>query len=92
MIHETRIIRLDGRPHVSPAIRQYMGDSVGHWDGDTLVVETTNLTAKTGAGANGRAIFHSEALRLTEHFTRVNADTINYEITIDDHQISNARF
>jgi hypothetical protein len=84
MIHETRIIPLDGRPHLSPAIRQYMGDSVGRWDRDTLVVETTNLTNKTGAGANGRAIFHSEALRLIERFTRVSANTINYEVTIDD--------
>jgi hypothetical protein len=84
MIHETRIIPLDRRPHVSPSIRQYMGDSVGHWDHDTLVVETTNLTSKTGAGANGRAIFHSDSLRLTERFTRVNASTIQYEVTIDD--------
>jgi hypothetical protein len=84
MIHETRIIPLDGRPHLSPAIRQYMGDSIGRWEGDTLVVETTNLTDKTGAGANGRAIFHSDALRLTERFTRVDAGTLRYEITIDD--------
>ena len=84
MIHETRVIPLDGRAHVSPAIRQYMGNSVGRWDRDTLVVETTNLTAKTGAGANGRAIFHSDALRLIERFTRVSATTIDYEVTIDD--------
>ena len=84
MIHETRIIPLDGRAHLSPLIRQYMGDSIGRWEGDTLVVETTNLTSKTGAGANGRAIFHSEALRLTERFTRVSADTIQYELTIND--------
>ncbi len=84
MIHETRIIPLDGRPHLSPTIRQYMGDSIGRWEGDTLVVETTNLTDKTGAGANGRAIFHSDALRLTERFTRVDAGTLRYEITIDD--------
>ena len=84
MIHETRIIPLDGRPHLSPVIRQYMGDSIGRWEGDTLVVETTNLTDKTGAGANGRAIFHSDALRLTERFTRVDANTLRYELTIDD--------
>ena len=53
MIQETRVIPLDGRAHLSPAIRQYMGRSIGRWDHDTLVVETTNLTAKTGADANG---------------------------------------
>ncbi len=84
MIHETRIIPLDGRPHLSRVIRQYMGDSIGRWEGDTLVVETTNLTDKTGAGANGRAIFHSDALRLTERFMRVDANTLRYELTIDD--------
>ncbi len=84
MIHETRIVPLDGRAHLSPSIRQYMGDSIGRWDHDTLVIETTNLTGKTGAGANGRAIFHSEKLRLTERFTRVSASTVHYEVTIDD--------
>jgi hypothetical protein len=84
MIHETRVIPLDGRPHLASAMRQYMGYSTGRWEGDTLVVETTNLTDKTGAGANGRAIFHSEALRLTERFTRVAEDTIRYTLTIAD--------
>ena len=84
MIHETRIIPLERRAHLPAAIRQYMGDSIGRWDGDTLVVETASLTNKTGAGANGRAIFHSDALELTERFTRVDTDTIRYEITIND--------
>jgi hypothetical protein len=84
MIHETRIIPLDRRVHVSPAIRQYMGDSLGHWEGNTLVVDTTNFNGRTGVGANGRAIYHSDALHLTERFTRVDADTIQYELTIDD--------
>jgi hypothetical protein len=84
MIHEVRLIPLDGRPHVSSAIRQYMGDSRGRWDGDTLVVDTTNLTGKTGVGANGRASYHSDALHLTERFTRIDAGTIQYEATIDD--------
>ena len=84
MIHETRIIPLDGRAHVPAAIRGYMGDSRGRWDGDTLVVETTNLKGGTGVGANGRAIFHSEAMQLTERFTRVAADTIEYAVTISD--------
>jgi hypothetical protein len=84
MIHETRVIPLDGRPHLPPTMRQYMGDTRGRWDGDTLVVDTTNLTGFTGVGANGRALFHSDALHLTERFTRTGPDTIQYSVTIDD--------
>ena len=84
MIHEARMIPLDARPHVPSAIRSYMGDSRGHWDGATLVVDTTNFNGKTGIGANGRAIYHSDALHVTERFTRTGADTIQYEATIDD--------
>ena len=84
MIHETRIIPLDGRAHVPAQIRGYMGDSRGRWEGDSLVVETTNVTDRTGVGANGRAIFHSASLRVVERFTRIAADTIRYEVTIDD--------
>jgi hypothetical protein len=84
MIHETRVIPLDGRSHLPTGMHQYMGDSIGRWDGSTLVVETTNLTNRTGAGANGRAIFHSDALRVVERFTRVDATTLQYEMTIDD--------
>ena len=78
MIHDVRIIPLDGRPHASPNIRQWLGDSRGRWDGNTLVVTTTNYTNKT----NFRGA--SEHLRLTERFTRVDAETINYEFTVDD--------
>ena len=84
MIHEVRVIPLDGRPHVSPAIRTYMGDSRGHWDGTTLVVDTTNFNGKTGVGANGRAIYHSDALHLVERFTRVDPDTLDYEVVVTD--------
>jgi hypothetical protein len=84
MIHETRVIPLDGRPHVSPALRGYMGDSRGRWEGDTLVVETTNFNGLTGVGANGRALYHSDALHLVERFTRLDDDTLRYEVTIDD--------
>jgi hypothetical protein len=89
MIHEARVIPLDSRPHVGPQIREYMGDSRGHWEGNTLVVETTNFTDKTsigsnGVGYNGEGGRHSQALRLTERFTRVADDTLNYEVTIDD--------
>jgi hypothetical protein len=80
MIHETRLIPLDGRPHLPPKVRLYMGDPRGRWDGDTLVVETTNFTDKTTVGATPT----SESLRVVERFTRAGADTITYEATIDD--------
>ncbi len=85
MIHETRIIPLDGRPHVDSGVRSYMGDPRGHWEGNTLVVETTNLIGDTnGIGLNGGGTPHSNELRLTERFTRVSKDVINYEAVIDD--------
>jgi hypothetical protein len=84
MIHEARVIPLDGRPHLTPAIRGYMGDSRGHWDGDTLVVETTNFTDKTGVGANGGGARNSTALTITERFRLVDANTLEYEAKIDD--------
>jgi hypothetical protein len=84
MIHEARLIPLDGRPHVSPAIRTYMGDSVGRWDGATLVVDTTNFNGRTGIGANGRALYTSDALHVVERFTRVDAGTLQYEARIED--------
>lgn len=85
MIHETRIIPLDGRPHADAGVRSYMGDPRGHWEGNTLVVETTNLIGNTnGIGLNGGGTPHSRDLRLTERFTRVSKDVIQYEATIDD--------
>jgi hypothetical protein len=77
-IHDTRMVALDGRPHLSPAVRLWNGDSRGHWEGETLVVETTNFDA--------RSVYRgaSENLRLTEKFTRVSDNTINYEITLND--------
>ena len=89
MIHESRVIPLDGSPHPSPSIRSYMGDSRGHWEGSTLVVETTNFTDKVAIGSNGAGYpgdpgYHSEALRVIEHFTRIDANTLQYEATIDD--------
>jgi hypothetical protein len=78
MIHDVRIIPLDGRPHAPQVIRQGMGDSRGRWDGNTLVVTTMNFTGKT----NFRGA--SENLRLVERFTRVDADAINYEFTVED--------
>jgi hypothetical protein len=84
MIHDTRIIPLDGRPHLDAGIRQYMGNSRGHWDGDTLVVETQNFTDKTSIGGNGNGTRHSEAMTLTERFTRVDPDMIEYVATVND--------
>jgi hypothetical protein len=76
MIHETRVIPLDGRPHAGNSIRMYMGDGRGHWEGQTLVVETTNL--------NGKANYSGVAAKLTERFTRAESDLLLYEATIDD--------
>jgi hypothetical protein len=78
MIHEVRVIPVDGRPHLPPDIRKWMGDSVGHWEGDTLVVDTTNFTDKT------RFRGSSENLHLIERFRRLDANTIDYKFTVDD--------
>jgi len=80
MVHDTRIIPLDGRRHVASSTRQYLGDARGRWEGDTLVVETTNFTDKTAIAG----VRHSEGLRLTERFTRIDESTLEYEATIDD--------
>ena len=85
MIHEARIIPLDGRPRVGQNIRTYMGDSRGRWEGSTLVVETGNfLDGKTGIGLNGGGVPTSDALRIVERFTRTGANQIDYEMTIED--------
>ncbi len=78
MIHDTRIIPLDGRPHLPRNVHQWMGDSVGRWEGDTLVVDTTNFTDKTNFRGSG------ENLHLVERFTLADADTLRYEFTVDD--------
>ena len=84
MIHETRIIPTDGRPRISSNIRSYMGDSRGRWEGDTLVIETTNFNGKVGITRNGNTLLTSADLKLTERLTRVDADTLIYEATVDD--------
>ncbi len=73
-----RSIPLDGRPHLPPHIRQWLGDSVGRWDGDTLVVDTTNFTDQTSFQGS------SEQLHLVERFTRIAHDLLKYEITVED--------
>jgi hypothetical protein len=89
MIHETRIIPVDGRPHLPPAVRQWNGDSRGHWEGNTLVVDTTNYNGKgwiATSAATGRikGIPQSEALHVVERFTRTDRNTILYKVTVDD--------
>ena len=83
MIHEARVIPLDGRAQISSAITSYMGNSRGWWDGHTLVVETTNLNGRTGIGGNGGGQT-SERLKLTERFRMLDKDTLLYQVTIDD--------
>ncbi len=86
MVHDVRVIPTDGRPHISSNIKSYMGDAVGHWEGKTLVVETTNLLGgRMAVGVNGDGgAPYSDDMKLTERFTRVSANTINYELTVDD--------
>jgi hypothetical protein len=81
MIHESRVIPLDGRPHVGKNIRTYLGDSRGHWEGNTLVVETTNFNGKIGIGG---AAPTTDALEIVERFTRVAPDELSYDATISD--------
>ena len=78
MIHEARIVPLDGRPHIGPQIGQWLGDSRGRWEGDTLVIDTTNFTDKTNFRGSGRT------LHLVERFTRVDPATLLYQVTIED--------
>jgi hypothetical protein len=80
MVHETRLIPLDGRPGLSPKIRQWFGESRGHWEGDTLVVESQNFSDKTNYRGSG-ATMHT-----IERFTRVGRDAIDFRLTVDDPQ------
>lgn len=88
MVHDARVVPLDDRPHVADTLRQWMGDSRGRWDGETLVVETTNFTDKTSSFSPtlSRAIGTGATLTLVERFTRVDVDTLRYEYTIKDPQ------
>ena len=84
MLPDTRIFHLDGRPHVNQKIGMYLGDSTARWDGEELVVETTNLTDQTAFGVNGLGTQHSKAMKITERFRRVADDIIQYQATWDD--------
>jgi hypothetical protein len=78
MVHDTRVIPLDGRPHVAGTIRQYVGDARGRWEGNTLVVETTNFTDKTPYRGS------SEHLKMIERFTLLGPETVEWSVTFDD--------
>jgi len=78
MVHDTRVIPLDTRPHIASTIRQYVGDARGHWDGNTLVVETTNFTDKTPYRGSG------DQLKMIERFTLLGPDTVEWSVTFDD--------
>ena len=91
MVHDVRIIPMDGRGRLDPTVRQWLGDARGHWEGNTLVVETTNFADKVngrqelGHTQGGGTVFGGdENLRLVERFTRVSADMIDYEFTVVD--------
>jgi hypothetical protein len=79
-----RVVPTDGRKHRADANPSYYGDAIGRWEGDTLVVETTNFTDRVGVGLSGGGTPNSAAMRLVERFTRVSNDQIRYEATVDD--------
>jgi hypothetical protein len=80
MVHDTRIIPLDGRPPLGSGVKLYMGDSRARFEGNTLVIESSNFTDKTALGG----VRHSEQLRLTEKFTRIDPQMIDYEVRVED--------
>jgi hypothetical protein len=80
MVHDTRVIPLDGRPALGSNLHLLMGDSRGHYEGDTLVIESRNFTDRTAVGGTN----HSEELRMVERFTRIDPEMIDYEIHVDD--------
>jgi hypothetical protein len=78
MIHEARVIPLDRRPHIASSLKQYLGDARGYWDGDTLVVETTNFRAETAPQRS------SENVKMIERFTRTSANSVEWTVTFED--------
>ena len=92
MIHDTRIIPLDGRPRLGSPIPQWLGEMRGHWEGDTLVVETRNIARSEEGSSFGNDVVRiraanggrTESLRVVERFTRVDAETLRYEFTVED--------
>jgi hypothetical protein len=87
LIHEIRIIPVDGRAPLSPALRHWMGESRGRWEGTTLVVDTTNFNGRSPmmiVGPGGNSIPTSQSLRIVERFTRVANDRLDYELSVED--------
>ncbi len=85
MLHDVRVISLDGRPHIAQGIAQWLGDSRGRWEGDTLVVETTNVANKVNEFRRSHTVFGaSRHVRLVERFRRTGPDRIDYTFTVDD--------
>jgi hypothetical protein len=84
MIHETRIISMDGRPHSPERMRSFLGDSRGRWEGATLVVDTTNFNDKVGTTSYNCCGGAAEHLHIIERFTRIDEHTIDYQYTVDD--------
>ena len=78
MIHDARVVPLDGRPHAPSAVRLWLGDSRGRWEGETLVVDTTNFNGKVGFRGT------DEGLHLVERFTRTDHRTLVYEFTVEN--------
>jgi hypothetical protein len=81
MIHDVRVIPLDGRPHAPAAVQQWKGDSIGRWEGDTLVVDTTNYKPRAFMSVS------SDKLHVIERLSLSGPETLNYEITIDDPEV-----
>ena len=84
MIHEVRIIPLDGRQSLPAGMKSYMGSSRGHFEGNTLIVRTTNLNGRTGMQGNGMMLIPSDSIVIEERFTPISATVLQYEVTIDD--------
>ena len=82
MMHYVRMVPVNGGPQLTSNIRQRLGSSRGHWDGDTFVVETANFRGSQRGGGGGRGT--TETARLTEKFTRISADKLKYEVTMND--------
>jgi hypothetical protein len=85
--HDYQLVPTDGRPHRDDAPPSYRGDAVGHWDGDTFVVDVTNFTDDTWMSAEGRVSFHSDALHIVERYRRVDANTLEIEATVEDPKV-----
>ena len=83
-MHETRIIPLNGQPHVDSSVRQWLGDSRGHWEGSTLVVDTTNFLPRENAEWQDAWRASRSTTHVVERFTRVDANLLDYEVTVDD--------